>query len=268
MTDTPAKMKLNKTLKTILLVVVSFAMYLFGKQFFAEIKTSLDELTNFGLLSYFLTYLLLGIPLFIAARLISPEENIFRNLGLSGNMLIALGLACFFALPMFIGGFFFFQLSDEFKIENLIAHTIVIGFIEELYYRGFLFGQFFKHTKLGFIPAILLGAILFASGHLYQSQDPAELMGIFAVTFMGAVLFAWLYVEWNYNLWVPIFLHALMNMSWEIFNMDDSALGGLNANVFRALTIALAIVFTLFYKIKRGKKIEISRKNVWMKKLI
>ena len=48
--------------------------------------------------------------------------------------------------------------------------------------------------------AILIGALLFAFAHMYQSQDTMKLVGIFAITFMGAGLYAWLYVEWNYNL--------------------------------------------------------------------
>ena len=73
----------------------------------------------------------------------------------------------------------FFEFKEEISIQNLVAGSIVVGFVEELFYRGFLFGQLFKYTRLGFISSVILGAALFASGHLYQSQDTIELIGIF-----------------------------------------------------------------------------------------
>lgn len=158
-----------------------------------------------------------------------------------------------------------FEFSCEISIPNLIAGTVVAGFVEELFFRGFLFGQLFKYTRLGFISSIIIGAIIFASGHLYQSQDFYELIGIFSVTFMGAVLFAWLYVEWNYNLWIPIFLHTLMNLVWHLFEMDQTALGEMLPNIFRGLTILLAIAFTVIYKRNRGMELVVTKDKLIMK---
>ena len=152
-------------------------------------------------------------------------------------------------------------------VSATAAGTIVAGFVEEMFYRGFLFGQFYKYTKLGFILSIFIGAIIFAVGHLYQSQDTIELIGIFLITFMGAIFFAWLYVEWYFNLWVPIFLHALMNLVWHIFEMDETALGGVIPNVLRALTIVFAIVFTVIYKKRNNQKLKISKKTLIIKKM-
>ena len=85
-------------------------------------------------------------------------------------------------------------------------------------------------------------------------------------TFMGAGLFAWLYVEWNYNLWLPVALHFFMNLSWEIFAVSDNALGGLEANLIRGLTVLLAITGTLFYKKKQNIPLAVNRDTLWMKK--
>lgn len=255
-------MKINKTIYTLIIVVISISLYLFLMEYFKEIKTALDQITHFGLLSYTLTYLILGIPIFMGTIFINRDYRFWKYLGIQKNPIRPLGLALLFSSPMFIGGLLFFKIQLDMNIQNVIAGSIVIGFIEELYYRGFLFGQFFKNTLMGFIPSIFLGAILFASGHLYQSQDFGELVGIFIVTFMGAVLFAWLYIEWEENLWVPIFLHALMNLSWHLFEMDETALGGVLPNVFRGLTIAFAIVFTILYKRKRGRGLAITKLNL------
>ncbi|PIF01181.1 MAG: CPBP family intramembrane metalloprotease [Maribacter sp.] len=235
------------------------------KEYFSQIKEYLDGLTRNGLSGYIITYLIIGIPLYIGAYSINPKINILRNLGVSHNPTKPFMLALLFALPMFLGGLVFFGFNREVSIPGLIAGTIVIGFVEELFFRGFLFGQLFKYTRLGFIPSIIIGAVIFAMGHLYQSQDVLELIGIFSITFMGAILFAWLYVEWNYNLWLPIFLHSLMNLAWHLFEMDETALGGMLPNVFRGLTIALAIVFTIVYKKRRNKGLMITKGNLMTK---
>ncbi|KAA3627416.1 MAG: CPBP family intramembrane metalloprotease [Bacteroidetes bacterium] len=257
-------MKLEKGLRAIIITVICFSIYMFSKEYFREIKTALDKVTHFGLLSYLLTYMILGIPLFVGTYLIDPARNIYKSLGLNHNLLRAFGYGLLFALPMLLGGLLFFDFTSEFNVQNIIAGSLIIGFVEELFFRGFLFGQIYNNSRWGFIPVIVLGAIVFASGHLYQSQDPGELIGIFGVTFMGAVLFAWLFVEWNDNLWVPIFLHAFMNLTWHIFEMDDTALGGILPNVLRALTVALAIVFTIVYKKRKGQELLVNRSTlIW-----
>ena len=257
----PAKNKINvkQKHKAIIFTIVCFAIYLFLKQYFSSIKTWLDSYTQTGLISYTLTYFIIGIPIYIGTYLIDPKLNIFKNLGLNHNPIKPFAIALLFSMPMFLGGLLFFEFNPEISIPNLVAGTIVIAIVEEVFYRAFLFGQLFKYTQFGFISSIILGAILFASGHLYQSQDTVELIGIFSVTFMGAVLFAWLYVEWNYNLWIPIFLHALMNLSWHLFEMDETALGGALPNIFRGLTILVAIVFTLLYKRKMNQELIITK---------
>jgi len=258
-------MKLSQ--RAILYTLIGITFYLFLKGYFSSIKTFLDAYTQNGLLSYILTYLIIGLPIFLATYLIKPKENIFKNLGLGHQPFKALLISFIFASPMLIGGLLFSGYQLNKSIPNLIAGTIIAGFIEELYFRGFLFGQFYKHTRMGFIVAVLLGAVLFASGHLYQSQNPAEMFGIFGITFMGAVLFAWLYVEWNFNLWVPIFLHTLMNLAWHICDMDNTALGGVLPNVLRALTIAFAIIGTIMYKKKNNLEISITKRNLIWKNL-
>lgn len=259
-------MKSNNTLKTILLVFLSFAAYYSLFINFKPTKIWLDSVTKQGLTSYVLAYLIIGTPIFIGTYLIDRKTNIFKSLGLSSSILPPIWTSLLFTLPMFIGGLLFFEFNEQIEIENLIAGTIVAGFMEELYFRGFLFAQLFRKTNLGFIPSIIFGALIFAFGHLYQSQDVGELIGIFMITFSGAVFFAWLYVEWSYNLWVPILTHTLMNISWSIFQVDNSALGDMTANIFRGLTILTAIIFTILYKKNRNEKLTINRKTLMLKK--
>lgn len=259
-------MRSNSTVRVLLLVVVSFAAFYYLFTNFNSIKVWLDQYTNQGLISYILTYLIVGIPIFAGTILINGSSKFVKSLGLSSGIIIAIIVSLLFTLPMFIGGLMYFNLDKQISIQNLIAATLVAGFMEELYFRGFLFGQIFKNTTLGFIPAIFLSALLFAFGHLYQSQNISELIGIFLITFSGAVFFAWLYVEWNYNLWVPILTHTFMNLSWNIFQIDTTALGDIKSNLFRGLTIATAIVFTIFYK-RINKHVMLINKQTLLLKL-
>ena len=112
-------------------------------QYFQAIKTSLDRVTHFDLLSYFLTYLIIGGPIFIGTYLINKNINIWEDLGLIHNLFKSFGPALLFSSPMLLGGFIFFKINIDVNIQNLLAGTIVIGFIEELFFRGFLFGQIF-----------------------------------------------------------------------------------------------------------------------------
>ena len=66
------------------------------------------------------------------------------------------------------------------------------------------------------------------------------------MTAAASVLGCWIFARWQDNLWPVIILHSLMNLWWEVFGVDETALGGPSANVARILTIALAVLLTIF----------------------
>ncbi len=258
---------MSRTLNVTLITVLAFGIhFLFDDIYFKDIRGSLNEVMNQLGISHILAYLIVGIPIFAGTLLISKKNEFFKNLGLDKSFLKALIFAVVCTLPMFLGFALFFDLNTEIKLDRLLIAILAAAFFEELYFRGFLFGQLYKHTSLGFIASVLLGALLFGLIHLYQSNDLIELIGIFLITFLGAILFAWVYVEWNYNLWVPIMLHLLMNLAWEMFNVSDNALGGIYSNVFRTVTIALIIAITILYKKRKGIPLEVNRNTFLMKK--
>ena len=43
--------------------------------------------------------------------------------------------------------------------------------MEETQYQGFLFGVLLKHTRWGFVPVVLVAALIFGAGHSYQGDD-------------------------------------------------------------------------------------------------
>ena len=166
---------------------------------------------------------------------------------------------------MFVGFAIVFDLNSEMNVDDFLIQVVSAAFFEELYFRGFLFGQLFRFTKVGFIPSVFLGSLLFGFIHLYQSQEFIESTGIFAITFLGGILFAWVFAEWNFNIWIPIFLHFFMNFSALLFSATENALGGLYFNVFRLITIVFVIAGTIIYKRKKGLKLEVNKNTIWMK---
>jgi len=203
------------------------------------------------------------IPVLVSILLIYGVKNFFKELGLYKSIYKGLLWASVMVSPMFIGSFFTGKLVSNLSFLNILHGAILAGLLEEIFFRGFLFGQLFRKLKWGFIPAVALNAVIFAFGHIYQGNTMNESIGVFMVTFFGAAWFAWLYIEWNNNLWIPIFLHTLMNLSWMIFNVSENAIGGMSANIFRLSTIILSVIITIIYK-KRNGGLSINRKNLFI----
>ena len=65
------------------------------------------------------------------------------------------------------------------------------------------------------------------------------------VTGLGSVFGCWVFMRWQDNLWTVVGLHSLMNLWWEVFAVDGTALGGWLANAARLLTVFLAIILTI-----------------------
>ncbi|MGQ9620356.1 MAG: CPBP family glutamic-type intramembrane protease [Bacteroidales bacterium] len=92
--------------------------------------------------------------------IIHKNFKIFEYLGLKANLINGILLSFIFTLPMFGGGLLFFSFNGEINLPWIIKASIFAGFFEELYYRGFLFGQIFRYTKIGFIPSIFICALI------------------------------------------------------------------------------------------------------------
>lgn len=207
------------------------------------------------LLIYYAWYL---IPAVVVIAIADGIRAVWKQLGLTGKLTEGLLWGFLFTLPMLIGYAITGSLNTEMTLMAAISGSLLPAFFEELFFRGFVFGQLFYRVKWGFIPAAGINAIIFGLGHIWQGNSLGESLGVFAVTFMGAAWFAWLYVEWKGNLWVPITLHLLMNFYWGLFDVDENALGGVWANVFRGMVIAISIYVT----IRRNKPLSITGKHL------
>ncbi|MEO1260825.1 MAG: CPBP family intramembrane glutamic endopeptidase [Bacteroidota bacterium] len=166
-------------------------------------------------------------------------------------------------LPMLLGAGYLDHFDLTVNLPAIMAGCLLAAVGEELLFRAMLFGQLFRHARWGFLVAGMASAVLFSFGHLYQADSIGSVVGILLVTFMGGMWFSWLYVEYGYNLWVPISYHFFMNLSWTIFDVSDTALGGVAPNIFRAATIALSIYLTIRHKRKNGEKWTVTGRRWW-----
>ncbi len=208
-------------------------------------------------LCWYVAFPLLVLGLFHGFKKMLPEA------GLADHVMEGIGTGFIGSLPMLLGAGFLMSFNMKFDPYGLLQGCLLAAVGEELLYRAMLFGQLFRQARWGFLWAGLASAVIFGMGHLYQGNEPSELVGIFLVTFFGGLWFSWLYVEWGYNLWVPMSFHFFMNLSWNIFDVSDDALGTLAPNIFRAATIALSIVLTVRHKRKTGEAWEVKGRRWW-----
>lgn len=254
-----------QTLKIALIVYAGYFLfeYLFKNHSF-QFRTWLNGIINEVTVSRIIAYTLFTIPMILSVGVIHKFKDMWSALGLNNSLLKGLAVSFLGTLPMLIGFAFTFNFNTEISAHWIIYGSIVAAFFEELIFRGILFGQIFRYTKIGFIPTILLVSVIFGVAHVYQSQDFSTIIGIFFTTFLGSALFAWLFVEWNYNLWVAVFLHLFMNLYWILFSVSDHALGSLTSNIFRIVSILLMVGITIFYKKRKGLNFEVNRKTLWV----
>lgn len=147
----------------------------------------------------------------------SDLKSTIRELGMTAPVAPALAFAAIASAPMLIAFAIGFSINREMTFLSVGVGCFIAPWAEEVIFRGYLFRQLYQRAKLGFWVSALLPSILFAAGHAYQAKDFMELTGVLVITGLGSVLGCWLYVRWNYNLWVVVALHSAMNLWWEFF---------------------------------------------------
>jgi len=242
---------MKKSVIQSLLIILTFCVAFFGRTILGSfIDIQISEEINKIIYGYSWWML----PILITTGYLYGFKKIVKEFCLHKGFITGFLFGLAVTLPMLVGYSIIGEVDSELTTTRLIHKSVFAGFMEEVLFRGFLFGLLFRNLKWGFVPAALLGAVLFGLGHIAQGNNLLQTFGVFMVTFMGAVWFAWLFIEWKENLWVAIWIHTLMNFSWVFFTVSDSgALGGYSANIFRITTIVLSIVGTVWYNKKKDK---------------
>jgi len=174
----------------------------------------------------------------IGLRAISYE------LGLSAPVLPAIAFALLVSSPMLIGFAITRTFTPHIEVLPLLFLTVLSPLVEEIEFRGFGFRQLQRGSGWTFWVAVWPSALLFGLGHIEQGWQ--EMAGLFMLTGVGGIMFAWLVYRWE-NLWVPVALHICMNLWWELFSVAKTAIGGWFPFALQTLTVLLAILGTLYW---------------------
>lgn len=236
-------------------VIASVIIILFWRNI--GFVTTLFDMPGNSIIGLSIKAIFLTLATLILTIVVIKPKDAFSFLGLSRNILKGVGIALLCVLPLYLVFPFFGDIDKELTFHVLYDKCILTGFKEELVFRAFMFGLLFRYAKTGFFWAAILPALYFGSVHLYQGHDVLSALAAFGVTFIGALYFSWIYVEWNFNLWIPAGLHILMNGAWFVFTMEGTevAAGGVISNIARMISIALAVVITVYYHKKKGEKV-------------
>lgn len=251
----------NKILISII-TIVTFTISIYVRYIYAyavfgiESWNAMDPLFRSMLISVF------QFSAIMLACWIMIKQSPFNTLGLGTGAWHAFTRTLLFSLPMFIGYPLLSAFNSDLNLATVYSNIVSAGFFEEYMYRGFLFGVLFFYAGWGYILATLIASVIFACGHLYQAENIGQLFSVFTFTALANVGFILFYLCWK-NLWVPVFLHAFMDLAWAMFNLEGGALGNAPANIFRFMTLGL----TIFFTIRKMKENKVSLKGIlWINK--
>jgi membrane protease YdiL (CAAX protease family) len=150
-------------------------------------------------------------------------------------------------VPAWLACMVWIQTPPPVRSIDLLWQGLAGPFAEELLYRGLAIGLLTTLCGWRWLPACLAPAVLFGLAHLGQGADPASAAGIALITAAGGLLFGWLWVRWDGNLWPPVLLHAGMNTLWLVYGLGENAIGGVPGNVLRVAIVMAAIGLTWLY---------------------
>jgi uncharacterized protein len=145
-----------------------------------------------GGMAYFFLYGVLaatvfgiGIPLYWTVKV---RRRPIADLGITTRLLgLSLILQVVFAALQFAPTLGQTQLPPVTEFLPLVALSLAIGFFEAIFWRGWV--QLRLEDALGIIPAILLGALIYAAYHIGYGMPFSEIGFLFLIGVLVAVIF-------------------------------------------------------------------------------
>jgi len=210
-----------------------------------------DGARRFDFVLMYVAAALLGS--FIVTRM--AQGSITGRLGLQRGRPGWFTMVIIALLPMVVGGAVlalvrgFLQAETADVWPRVLSGVVRAPVAEELLFRGLLIGVCAAAVGWrgkAFWRNATLAALLFASIHVQWNLDAlAGGWPTLLVTAAGGAWYAWLLARWQ-SLWVPMILHAGMNLGWMLAGAGGGAGGGgWIENILRVVTIIIATWWTI-----------------------
>ncbi len=172
-----------------------------------------------------------------------------------GIKAFVLGFMC--TLPMLALG-----LVSEYSGTNryeVMYGAIAPGITEEIFYRALMFGVLVQCARTQMWTTAIVTGIVFGVAHVDITPAPGQtivgqLNMWIAIIALGGFMYAWLYYESRWNLWVVIALHIGMNLWWGMFDLSSSPLGGFGATLSRIACVGLVVLFVFGLRVLEPKR--------------
>jgi membrane protease YdiL (CAAX protease family) len=188
----------------------------------------------------------IGLALFVASLLFKTRlKGALENLGLYGSLWIGLLFGAIAVIPLYAIFAIAMGFNPEEPFGAIIFLSVISPIAEEVMGRGFAFGLLRKFGW-NFWPAALVPALVMAALHIEADFALGQAVGVFLITGIGFTAFSWFYERWGNNLWIPISLHMLMNLAWNIFSVGDSAFAGWLPTTMQVTTVIVAVALTIW----------------------
>jgi membrane protease YdiL (CAAX protease family) len=145
-----------------------------------------------GGLPYFFLYAVLAATIFgVGMPLLwtmAVRRRPLADLGITTRWLgLSIGLQLVFAALQYLGTLAQVELPAWEQLVPLVALSLAIGFFEAIFWRGWV--QLRLEASFGIIPAIVLGAFLYAAYHIGYAMPMDEIAFLFLIGLMFAVVF-------------------------------------------------------------------------------
>lgn len=178
-------------------------------------------------------------------------RSTLQEIRLSSPFMQGFGISLLASLPMLVIFVFNLDFNQGISTLSIFLTSILAPFTEEFLFRGYFFLQVYHRAGWSFILSVIVSAGVFGIAHyntLAGSTNMTDILAEIGIISLGGVFYAWLLIRWD-NLWVPIFMHAFMNLWCEGFACDQ-IVPQTSTNIGRLLAVFLAITITLLWKRK------------------
>jgi uncharacterized protein len=196
----------------IIYLIVFHAFWMWGYVFgiYPWMKSLGDRTLLYALVNLSLRLLVWVLPVFLYLRHIDHQDPIeYLKLKQNWRRGVVIGLAL--SLLNFLGSMARFGAPhpsvQSLTWNSVIGTSFIIGFIEEIPYRGFILQKF--EERYGFWVAFLLSSLLFLSIHIpgWLSLHLLKAESAISVFIFGAVMA--IVFRYGKSLWGPIIAHSL-----------------------------------------------------------